>query len=68
VLAGLGAIAALIANFTLGMERVKADAAEAGPEDARRHQPLGAVAKVGRFAMIVDGNRGPAYAPGKVMA
>jgi len=33
-LAGLGAIAALIANFTLGVERVKEDTAEAGPEDA----------------------------------
>jgi hypothetical protein len=25
----------LIANFTLGVERVKEDTAEAGPEDAR---------------------------------
>ncbi len=33
VLAGLGAIAALIANFTLGVERVKGDAAEPKPED-----------------------------------
>jgi hypothetical protein len=36
VLAGLGAIAALIANFTLGVERVKEDAAEAAPEDPGR--------------------------------
>jgi hypothetical protein len=35
LLAGLGAIAALIANLTLGVERVKEDTAEAGPEDAR---------------------------------
>ena len=35
VLAGLGAIAALMANFTLGVERVKEDTAGVGPEDAR---------------------------------
>jgi len=35
VLAGLGAIAALIANFTLGVERVKKDTAEVAPEDPR---------------------------------
>ncbi len=34
VLAGLGAIAAMMANFTLGVERVKEDTAEAGPKDA----------------------------------
>jgi hypothetical protein len=32
---GLGAIAAMIANFTIGVERVKEDTAEAAPEDAR---------------------------------
>ncbi len=35
VLAGLGAIAVLIANFTLVVERVKEDTTEVGPEDAR---------------------------------
>ena len=35
VLAGLGAIAALIANFTLGVERVKKETTEVAPEDAR---------------------------------
>jgi hypothetical protein len=35
VLAGLGAIAALIANFTLGVESVMENTAEVGPEDAR---------------------------------
>ncbi|HSB16564.1 MAG TPA: DUF4342 domain-containing protein [Bryobacteraceae bacterium] len=35
VLAGLGAIAALIANFTLGVERVKEDTTEVGPKDAQ---------------------------------
>ena len=35
VLAGLGAIAALIANFTLGVEKVKEDATGGAPEDAR---------------------------------
>ncbi len=33
VLAGLGAIAALIANFTLGVERVKENTTQAAPED-----------------------------------
>jgi hypothetical protein len=32
VLAGLGAIAALIANFNIGVEKVKAEATEPGPE------------------------------------
>jgi hypothetical protein len=31
----LGAIAAMVANFTIGVERVKAAAAESGSEDAR---------------------------------
>jgi len=35
VLAGLGAIAALIANFTLGVERVKEETTEVAPDDAR---------------------------------
>ena len=35
VLAGLGAIAALIANFTLGVERVREDAAEVPSEEAQ---------------------------------
>lgn len=35
VLAGLGAIAAMIANFTIGVERVKEDTAKVAPEDAR---------------------------------
>ena len=35
VLAGLGAIAALIANLTIGVERVKEDTTEVPPEDAR---------------------------------
>jgi hypothetical protein len=35
VLAGLGAIAALIAHFTLGVERVKEETTEVAPEDAR---------------------------------
>ncbi len=35
VLAGLGAVAALIANFTLGVEKVKEDRAAAAPEDSR---------------------------------
>jgi hypothetical protein len=35
VLAGLGTITAMTANFTLGVERVKEDTAEAGPKAAR---------------------------------
>ena len=35
VLAGLGAIAALIANFTLGVEKVKEDGTRGAPEDVR---------------------------------
>ena len=35
VLAGLAAIAALIANFTLGVERIKEATTEATSEDAR---------------------------------
>ena len=35
VLAGLGAIAALIANFTLGVEWVKEERTGVAPEDAR---------------------------------
>jgi hypothetical protein len=31
LLAGLGAIAAMTASFTLGVEKVKADMAEVGP-------------------------------------
>jgi ABC-type proline/glycine betaine transport system permease subunit len=34
VLAALGAIAPLIANFTLGVERVKEETTEVAPEDA----------------------------------
>ena len=34
VLAGLGAIAALIANFTIGVEKMKEEAVETGPEAA----------------------------------
>lgn len=35
VLAGLGAIAALIANFTIGVEKVKEEAGEREPEDTQ---------------------------------
>lgn len=35
VLAGLGAVAALIANFTIGVEKVKEDAAEPETEGER---------------------------------
>jgi hypothetical protein len=35
VLAGLGALAALIANFTIGVEKVKEGAAEPGPDGER---------------------------------
>jgi hypothetical protein len=34
-LATVGAIAAMLANFTIGVERVKEDTAEADPEAAR---------------------------------
>jgi hypothetical protein len=35
VLAGLGAIAALIANFTIGVEKVKEEATETASDDAQ---------------------------------
>lgn len=35
VLAGLGAIAALIASFTIGVEKVKEEATEVGSEDGQ---------------------------------
>ena len=35
VLAGLSAVAALIANFTLGVERAKEHGASAAPEDSK---------------------------------
>jgi hypothetical protein len=35
VLAGLGALAALIANFTIGVEKVKVNAVEPGPDGER---------------------------------
>jgi hypothetical protein len=34
-LAGLGAIAALIASFTIGVEKVKEEATEVGSEDGQ---------------------------------